>query len=79
MDKPLIKETEIYVLKKSNNTKIRIVSWNDQPPVIEKRMLITYGGELRPGRAKGFTLAEMQDIVHNWESLQKFFVAEPAA
>lgn len=77
MAKPTIKEIELYVHKKEKSTKIRIVSWNDQPPVLEKRMFVTYDGETHSGRAKGFTQYEIQDIVDNWPTLRTWFNPDP--
>jgi len=52
-------------------TDIRLVSWNEDRPVLEKRQF-TFDKQtrtLRPGRARGFTLEEFIKLVNDKDEI----------
>lgn len=46
-----------------NDLHIRVVRWNGGEPQLEKREVYEKEGELRNGKAKGFTLEELQSAM----------------
>lgn len=56
---------------------IRIVRWNDGAPVLEKRQYFTdkATGEVRPGKAKGFTLQDFGFVVEHKDEIKKLMEA----
>lgn len=52
---------------------IRIVSWNDLPPVVEKRQYILDKDtrQLRTGKNKGLRAGELEMLVERWPEIRK--------
>lgn len=67
----------ISVLRSSGgavgDTELRIVSWNDKAPVLEKRLRVLdkTTGEPRVGRCVGMSLEEVGYVVGNWPDVQR--------
>lgn len=62
-------------------TELRIVAWNGNEPVIEKRQFIRdrVSGEVRPGKCRGLTLKDVSFVVSNWPDVQRTMVAPVVA
>lgn len=52
-------------------TDIRLVSWNKEEPVLEKRQFTFDKAtrEIRPGRVRGFTIGEFADLVKHKDEI----------
>lgn len=52
-------------------TELRVVSWNDNEPVLEKRQFIkdSATGAIRPGKCRGLTLKDVSFVVSNWPDI----------
>lgn len=57
---------------------LRIVSWNREEPVLERRIYkqdkVT--GEWRSGKCRGLTLKDVSYIVANWPDVQRMMLEE---
>jgi len=67
---PNIRQKVIKVFYKKGKLVLRIVKWNDRPPVLEKRrMLRAAQGENFPGRCVGFNQEDIKLIKENYEEI----------
>ena len=72
------KEDVLFEISKEDTgegryTSLRIVSWNNGTPKIEKRMFWTNEeGQLRPGKLSGLTISDFQLILDNQNDIQKY-------
>lgn len=66
-----VREKVLAVLQ-AGNTQLRIVSWNDQEPVLEKRQFFKdLQGQQKPGRCKGFTLEDLKYVQEHMAEIQE--------
>lgn len=54
-------------------TDLRVVSWNQREPVVEKRVFIAdrATGLVRGGKCRGFSYQDIAYLVANWPQIQK--------
>lgn len=60
-------------------TEVRLVSWYDNAPVLEKRQFIRdrITGEERPGKCRGLSFHEIQKIVKSWPEIYAICKGKP--
>lgn len=59
-------------------TVIKIVSWDERPPVLEKRQIMTEAGKERVGKCKGLNPWEFDELVHRADEIREVFIKHDA-
>jgi hypothetical protein len=68
----VLKVIDTAELRSGNKVYLRIVSWNDKSPMLEKRECWTdEDGNEKMGKAKGFTAEDLNKIIENLDEIEK--------
>lgn len=66
---------KVWAVLVPGQTQLRVVSWNGQEAVLEKRQFFRDGktGEQRPGRCKGLTMEDFEFVLTNVNKIREIF------